>query len=76
MVIAISAAANHFVNDCVNALLAGGRRRAGSLHLVLRVLLCLCTSIIMVRILLQQYSQYIVLQPAVAQFVTRLCIDI
>ena len=34
----------------------------------------LSTSIIMVCILLLQCSQYIVLHPAVAQFVTRLCI--
>ena len=37
---------------------------------------CLSTSIIMACVLLQQCSQYIVLHLAVAQFVTRLCIDI
>ena len=36
----------------------------------------LSTSIIMACVLLQQCSQYIVLHLAVAQFVTRLCIDI
>ena len=36
----------------------------------------LSTFIIMACILLQQCSQYIVLHPAVAQFVTQLCIDI
>ena len=39
-------------------------------------LVSLSTSIIMACLLLQQCSQYIVLHLAVAQFVTRLCIDI
>ena len=45
-------------------------------HVVLEGVLFLSTSIIIARILLQQYSQYIVLHLAVQQFVTRLCIDI
>ena len=43
---------------------------------LIRFYLYLYTSIMMACILLQQCSQYIVLYPAVAQFVTRLCIDI